>query len=363
MDYRVKNLAKVLVRYSIKAQKGDVVVVSGQAAAEPLVVAAYEELMRVGAFPVLQMQPEGIAEKFYNLAKPHHLTTLTPYQKSQIKNMTSTIRIMAETNTRSLTSVDPKKQATLSKTLRPIKDMLLKKPWVLTLFPTNAYAQDAEMSLEEFENFVYRTTFSDTEDPIRRWKKLASMQDRLIKKLAGADEVHIVGPETDLKFSVKGRKFINSAGTNNMPSGEIFTGPVETSAEGYITYDYPVCVGGKEIDGIRLVFKKGIVVEATATKNQKYLLTMLDSDPGARRLGELGIGTNRGIQQFTKNILFDEKIGGSIHLALGSSYAETGGKNVSALHWDMIKDLRKGGAIYINGKLFEKDGKFVGFKE
>jgi aminopeptidase len=164
-------------------------------------------------------------------------------------------------------------------------------------------------------------------------------------------------------MSVKGRTFINSGGTYNMPSGEVFTGPVEDSAEGHIRFDYPVCHAGREVDGVRLVFRKGRVVEASATKNEKFLLAMLDMDTGARRLGELGIGTNYGIRKFIKNILFDEKIGGSIHLALGQSYEETGGKNQSALHWDMIKDLRRGGALYLDGKVFQKNGTFVGWRQ
>ena len=170
--------------------------------------------------------------------------------------------------------------------------------------------------------------------------------------------MRLVGPDTDLTLSVAGRTFINSDGHHNMPSGEVFTGPVEDSAEGRIAFDYPVCEGGREVDGIRLVFRKGLVVEASATKNEAFLRAMLDMDPGARRLGELGIGTHFGIRRFIRNILFDEKIGGSIHLALGRSYEETGGRNRSALHWDMIKDLRRGGAIYVDGKVFQKDGRF-----
>ena len=247
----------------------------------------------------------------------------------------------------------------MAKASRPLKNKLLKKKWTLTLFPTEAYAQDAEMSLRDFEDFVYGATFSDEDDPVKAWQDLKKRQDGLISKLEGAKEVQIIGPGTDLWMSIAGRTFINSAGTHNMPSGEVFTGPVEDSAEGVIAYDYPVVNQGREIDGIRLVFEKGKVVEATATKNQDFLLKMLDMDPGARRLGELGIGTNFKIQRFIKTILFDEKIGGTIHLALGASYAETGGKNSSGLHWDMIKDLRKGGELRIDGKAIQKDGKFL----
>jgi aminopeptidase len=306
------------------------------------------------------MNPAGAAEAFYRHGKAHHFDEITPLQRALVKHLDGQIHIHSSENTRALSSVNPKLQARVSKASKPLRSVMIKKKWVVTLFPAPAHAQDADMGLSEFEDFVFSATFSNLDDPVKAWKDLKRRQDRLIQRIQGADEIRIVGPGTDLKLSVKDRTFINSPGTHNMPSGEIFTGPVETSAEGYIQYDYPVCNAGKEIDGIRLVFEKGKVVEATADKNQAFLRSMIDMDPGARRLGELGIGTNFGIQRFIKNILFDEKIGGTIHLALGQSYEETGGKNNSALHWDMIKDLRKGGALYVDGKVFQMDGKFKG---
>lgn len=358
-DPRVGNLAKILVRYSIEARKSETIGVSGDVPAEPLIVAVYEELLRAGAFPVVRMSPAGLSELFFKRGKPYHFTTLTPYQRAYARCVDATITIFAQSNTRALSNTDPRKQAILSRTMKPVSNVLRQKPWVLTLFPTDAYAQDAEMSLREFEDFVYGATFADEDNPIAAWKVLKREQDRLISKLCGADEIYIVGPETDIKLSVKNRKFINSDGHHNMPSGEIFAAPLENSAEGYIKFDYPACYSGREIDGVRLVFRQGVVVEATAKKNEKFLLAMLDTDRGARRLGELGIGTNRKIQRFTKNILFDEKIGGTVHLALGKSPLEAGGKNNSALHWDMIKDLRKGGALYVDGRVFQKDGRFT----
>jgi aminopeptidase len=255
--------------------------------------------------------------------------------------------------------LDPSLQARMAKASRPLKNKLLKKKWTLTLFPTHAYAQDAEMSLSDFEDFVYSATFSDEDKPVKAWESLKRKQDKLISKLEGAEQVEVIGPGTQLTMSIKGRTFINSAGTHNMPSGEVFTGPVEDSVEGEIQYDYPVVNQGREIDGIRLVFRKGKVVDASATKNEDFLLRMLEMDPGAKRIGELGIGTNFKIQRFIKTILFDEKIGGTVHLALGASYPETGGKNKSALHWDMIKDLRKGGELRVDGKVIQKDGQFL----
>lgn len=359
-DIRIQNLAKILVQYSVRAKSRELIAVDATTQAEPLVIAIYEELIRAGAFPVAHLAPSEASEIFFKLGKPHHFTSITPLQRARADYLDGSIYIDSSPNTRALSTVDPKKQALYSRTTKPLREKMMKKKWCITLFPTQAYAQDAEMSLSEFEDFVYSATFTDTKNPVAAWQALAKKQERLIHKLRGAHRVRLIGPETDLSFSVKGRVFINSAGHHNMPCGEIFTGPVENSAEGHIKYSYPVCHAGREVDGIRLVFRKGKVVEATAEKNEKFLNAMLDMDNGSRRLGEFGIGTNYGIQKFIKNILFDEKIGGSIHLALGQSYSETGGRNQSALHWDMIKDLRHGGAIYVDGKVFQKDGRFAG---
>lgn len=358
-DPRIRRLARTLVRYSIGARKLQTIGVSGTTAAEPLITALYEELLAVGAFPATRMTPPGHPEILLRKGKPHHFTTLTPYMRAYARCMDATIGILSDTNTRALTRTDPRRQQQIATTSKPLSNVLRKKPWCLTLFPTEAYAQDAEMSLREFEDFVYSATFCDQDDPVAGWRGLRRKQQKLISRLKGADHVRILGPGTDLTFSVKGRVFVNSDGQRNMPSGEVFTSPIENSAEGHIEYDYPVCRGGREIDGIRLVFRRGRVVEASARKNEKFLHAVLDTDPGARRLGELGIGTNDKIQQFIKNILFDEKIGGTIHLAVGVSPLDTGGHNRSAVHWDMIKDLRRGGSITVDGKVFQQDGKFV----
>jgi aminopeptidase len=358
-DPRIRNLAKTLVCYCIAARKGQTVGVSGGILAAPLFSAVYEELIVAGAFPVLTMAPDGLSAIFYRKGQNHHFTTLTSYQRAYGRCMDATISICSQSNTRALSAVDPKKQVLMSKTLKSVSEILHRKPWVITLFPTEAYAQDAEMSLRAFEDFVYEATFSDEDDPVAAWKAVAKKQDRLIARLRGTDKVRIVGSGTDITLSVKGRKFVNSAGHRNMPSGEIFAAPQEASAEGYVRFDYPVCAYGREISGVRLVFRQGEVVEAHADKHGDFLKSMLNSDPGAKRLGELGIGTNTKIQKFVKSILFDEKIGGTVHLALGRSPLDTGGKNQSAIHWDLIKDLRQGGAIYADGKVFEKNGKFV----
>jgi aminopeptidase len=230
--------------------------------------------------------------------------------------------------------------------------------WVYTIYPCPAYAQEADMSLREFEDFVYQSTFADTPNPVERWHALRDEQQRYVDWLAGRSRVEIRGPNAEIAFSVQGRKFINSSGRDNMPSGEIFTSPVENSADGWVEFSYPAIHGGREVEGVRLVFENGKVVEATAKKNEAYLLSMLDSDPGARYLGEFAIGTNYGIDRFTKLILFDEKMGGTIHMAVGNSYPESGGVNSSSIHWDMICDVRRDSEIRVDGELLYRNGEF-----
>ena len=359
MDERIRNLARTMADYCLDAQPREAFAINASEAASPLVEALHEELLRKGAWSHIKMMPDASSGAVFREGHDHHFDEVSPVEKAIVDKLAGTAAIYSSRNTRAMSGIDPDLQARLAKSSRPLKNKLLKKKWTLTLFPTDAYAQDAEMSLRDFEDFVYSATFSDEAHPVKAWQNLKKKQDHLISKLEGAEEVQIIGPGTDLRMSIKGRTFINSAGTHNMPSGEVFTGPVEDSVEGEIVYDYPVVNQGREIDGIRLVFRKGKVVEATATKNEDFLLGMLEMDPGAKRIGELGIGTNFKIQRFIKTILFDEKIGGTIHLALGASYTETGGKNKSALHWDMIKDLRKGGELRIDGKAIQKDGKFL----
>lgn len=360
-DERLGKLAELLVRYSIYAQKGEVISVEGGLECAPLAELVYEGLLKAGAYPYLRLTPASAEELFYSHGQAHHFEKVPPLLTAIARGLDGSIRISAAPNTRALSRVDPARQARYSKAIRPVREIILKKKWSLTLFPTQAYAQDAEMSLGDYEDFVFAATLCDQPNPMAAWKKQAQQQARLARRLNRARSIRIVGPDTDLTLAVKGRTFVSSCGHHNMPCGEVFTGPIEDSAEGHIRYDFPVCHAGREITDVRLVFHKGRVVEASASKNADFLAAMLDMDRGARYLGELGIGTNYGIQQFTRNILFDEKIGGTVHLAVGQSYEETGGRNQSALHWDMIKDLRRGGALYADGELLQKNGKFIKF--
>ncbi len=359
IDPRVNRLAKVLVRYCRKVKRGQVVLIAGPAAAEPLLLEVGREVLRAGGHPMYRMAPDAAPEVFYAEAGEEQLKFLPRSFLAAVREAHHLINILGETNTQTLASVDPKKQQLAEAVKRPLLELMLRKnEWTLTLFPTAAYAQDAGMGLEEFEAFVYAATRADAKDPVAAWAKARRFQEKTLVRLKRAEQVRLVAAGTDLRLSVKGRRFISCYGALNMPDGEVFTGPVETSAEGVIRYTYPVCYRGREVTDVRLEFAGGKVVKATAAKNEEFLRSMIAMDAGACRLGELGIGTNYGIARVTKRILFDEKIGGSVHLALGRSFEETGGRNKSALHWDMVCDLRDGGRLELDGKVLQEDGRF-----
>jgi aminopeptidase len=362
-DERLKKLARVLVDYSVEAGEGEQILVAGGAAAEPLTKEVYTRLLQTGAVPIPQVALQGLQELFFEHAKDIHYEKTPPITRSVYEAADAVISIMAPHNTRALAGVDPAKQRALGKRDKALQDLILSKDrWALTLFPTQALAQESEMGLEAYEDFAFEAMGLDEEDPARFWREKAEEQGRLIERLEVAREVRIVGPETDLTLSVAGRKFLNGDGKHNMPCGEVFTGPVEDSANGSIYFGIPVAVAGREVSGVRLRFEGGRVVEASAEKGEEYLHAMLDADEGARYLGEIGIGTNYGIRRATKNILFDEKLGGTVHLAVGRSYEKTGGKNDSSVHWDLICDLREGGELYADGEVLQKDGKFSGYE-
>lgn len=353
-DNRVEKLASILVRHSAGVKKGDVVLIaSSSELAKPLVLAVYREVMAAGGNPMTSISFEESQNIFYEYATPEQIAHFPAIKLFEAKNIDCIINIRASANKKALSNVDSSRIADRSKVIRPIgEEIVNKKRWVLCNFPTNALAQEADMSLAEYEDFLYGATNVD-------WGAVKKKEIKLKAALDAASEAHIVGKDTDLRLSIKGRKAIPCYGERNMPDGEVFLSPVENSAEGYIYYEMPAIYQGREVTGIRLVFKKGKVVEARADKNEEFLNTMLDTDKGARFLGELGVGTNYGIKQFSKDILFDEKIGGTVHLAVGRSYEEAGGKNHSAIHWDMIKDLRKGGSLSLDGKVIQKNGKFL----
>ena len=353
-DQRVKKLASILVHHSLGVKKGDTVLISSSSElAKPLVLEVYREVMLAGGHPQTSIAFEETANIFYSTATRDHIGNFPKVKMFEAENIDCFVTIRATANKKSLSNIDPKVLSSRSKVLRPISEEIVNnKRWILCNYPTNGLAQEADMSLEEYEDFLYGATNID-------WNRVKQKEMRLKKLLDRANEVRIAGTDTDLTLSIKGRRAIPCYGERNMPDGEVFLSPVEDSAEGYIYYEMPAIYQGREVLGIRLRFKGGKVVEAGADKNEEFLIAMLDTDKGARFLGELGIGTNYGIQKCSKDILFDEKIGGTVHLAVGRSYEEAGGKNISAIHWDMIKDLRTGGALYLDGKMIQKNGKFL----
>lgn len=352
MDQRIKKMAKLLVSYSCGVKEGDCVQICASPVSADLVLVLEEEIIKKGAYPLTHISLPGSDFIYFKYAKRKQLTNFPELTMHEIKNTQARIIIVDDINTKELASIDPKKQALRARITRPISDYIMNKiRWSVTLFPTYGLAQEAGMSLREFEDFVFSAFFADKRDPIKEWQKVSERQQELVNILDAGDKVQIVGEETDLTMSIRGRKAINCDGHYNMPDGEVFTGPIEDSVNGKIFYQaFPSIIQGKEVSGIRLEFKDGKVIKASAERNNAFLQTALNTDKGARFVGELGIGTNFGITRFIKEILFDEKIGGTVHIALGSGYPETGSVNKSAIHWDMIADLRQAGAIYIDGK-------------
>jgi len=364
-DPRYAKLAGVLVNYSVAVEKGDLVAIQGSAIAEPLLAEIYRAVLEAGAHPILRVQLPGLTEMFFKLAKQHQLKYVNPVAEFEIENLDKVISLWADSNTKSLANVDSKRQAVRSKATSKLFMRFMQREsagdlkWVGTQFPCNASAQDAEMSLEEYEDFVLKACMLHLKDPIAAWKRVHGKQKKICRQLNERKKIRVVAEGTDLTMSVEGRTWVNCDGTANMPDGEIFTGPVEDSMEGTVSFSFPAFYSGREADGVKLTFKKGKVVKATASKNEDFLHAMLDSDDGARRVGEFAIGTNYSIQKFTKNTLFDEKIGGTFHMALGASIPESGGKNESGIHWDIVNDMRSGGKIYADGKIIYKDGEFT----
>jgi aminopeptidase len=364
-DPRVETVAKILVDYSVEVRPNQLVRITGAPEGAPLILAVYRLVLERGAHPFLLAHLEGEEELLYTYASDGQLDYIPPFTKDIVEQIDAAIGIWTDVNTKQLTNTDPAKQARRSVARRPLSERFLERAakkelrWTATIHPTHAFAQDAEMSLREFEDFVYDSSLVHEPDPIKAWKKISKEQQRIVRFLNKARKIHVLGPNTDLKLGVTGRKWINCDGHENFPDGEIFTGPIEDSVNGHIRYTFPACADGREVEDVRLHFKDGKVVKATAAKNEEFLLKMLKTDKGARYVGEFSFGTNSGIQRFTKNTLFDEKIGGTIHLAIGAGYPESGSKNKSAIHWDMVCDLRKGGEVRIDDTVFLKDGKIL----
>jgi aminopeptidase len=364
-EQAVERLGTLLVDYSTGVRKGDLVLIESHELAAPLVRAVYEAVLEAGGHPEVRVAVDGLAELLLAGATDAQLDWVNPARIEEFERADVRIVLEADANTRALSGVDPARQARASRAREKLRDRYLERSaagelrWVVTLFPTNALAQEAAMSLADYERFVYGAGWLDRDDPVAEWRAFGERIGRLAEFLGARRELRVVADGTDLRVGVEGRTWIPCAGDANFPDGEIFTGPLETSLEGEIGFTYPAMFQGRAIEGIRLRFEAGEVVEASATRGEPFLREMLAIDDGARRVGEFAFGLNDAVTEFTANTLFDEKIGGTVHLALGKSYPESGGVNQSALHWDLVCDLRTASEVYADGELVYRDGRFL----
>jgi aminopeptidase len=351
-DLRCEKLASVLLNHSLKVKAGENLIIRSNANGKPLVDELYKQGVKAGLNVFTHVLINEHSKFFMENATDEQFENANIFLEAAYEKADAFVVIEAPDNVKHLSKVDSDRNMKYNKAVSPLIRKITDKRWVMTNFPTHSFAQEADMSLEEYENMLFDATLVDYQQMDREMDKIIDIFDQ-------AETVRIVGKDTDLTFSIKDRKGIKCSGANNIPDGEVFYAPITDSANGHIYYEFPAIRYGVQVDGIRLEFKDGKVVKATADKNEEFLNKMLDTDAGARFLGEFGIGLNYGIQKFIKNILFDEKIGGTIHLAVGNAYEESGGENRSIVHWDMIKELRDGGEIYVDGRLVQKNGTFI----
>lgn len=363
VDHRVENLAKLSVHYSVDVKPKERVLIRGSDLTFPLINEIYKECLLSDAYPTVLASIDTQYTHF-KYAKEHQLRYVSPTEKLHLEDTDVSLSIFCEPNPKRLSNIDAAKIRIFQDSRRNLSDIFRKRVeehrlrWTLLPYPVRAQAQEASMSIEEYEEFVYSSCLVDKKDPIAEWKRTHQQQEKICRFLNQTSEIRIVGEDTDITFKVKGRKWNNCSGKENMPDGEVFTAPIENSANGAIRFTFPGIYQGREVEDIKLTFKGGRVVKASAAKGEELLKQLLKIE-GADRIGEASIGTNYRIARFTKNMLFDEKMGGTIHMALGSSYPETGGVNKSAIHWDILKDMKKDGEIYADDTLFHKNGKFI----
>lgn len=364
-DPRVEKLADILVNYSVAVRPGDKVLVQGTGLTEPLLQEVMVKVLQAGGHPLTQVSLSRGEELTFRHASDEQLAHVPGPMRVIYETFDAIIGLRGQHNTKALSEVDPAKVVLRQRAHSDLTKLFMERAargelrWVGTLYPTQAHAQDAEMSLGDYEDFVFGACLPEMDDPLGYWERFSRWQQNVVDWLDGKEKVRVVGPDTDLTLRVAGRTFENCDGKKNMPDGEVFTGPVEDSVEGHVSFSYPAIYASREVEGVRLWFENGKVVKATSNKNEDFLLKTLDTDEGARFVGEFAIGTNKGIRRFTRSTLFDEKIGGTFHLALGRGFPETGSQNVSAIHWDMVCDLRGGGEIWVDDQLMYKDGEFV----
>ena len=362
---RLERLADVLVGYSTRVGPGDLVCIDTGPAAAPLVREIWSRVLAAGGHPHLRLDVEGAPELLLRDGTDAQIGWISPLRRSEVERADVRIAIEADVNTRANTGVDPERQAHAERAREPLRRVHFERASagdlraVVTLYPTDAAAQDADMSLTEYEDFVYRAGLLDRDDPVAEWESLGQGYERLAAWLGERREIRVVGDGTDLTLGVGGRTWIPCDGRENFPDGEVFTGPVETQVDGVVRFSYPASYAGRRVSGVELEFRGGEVVRAEAGEGETFLREMLALDDGARRAGEFSFGLNDAVTEFTGHTLFDEKIGGTVHLALGASYPESGGQVESALHWDLVCDLRSGSEVYADGELAYRDGGFL----
>jgi aminopeptidase len=365
-DLRLKKLAQVLVGYSTQVQKDDLVEIRGVTIAEPLIIELYTAVLEAGGHPIVTLRPDSLQEIFLRTASEKQLRYISPIARETVERIDVSIGIWADENTKALTGADPKRQAIASAARKELLNRFLERSakkdlrCAGTQFPCHASAQDAEMSLREYEDFVFAAGYLYKDDPTEEWRKISERQQRVVDFLNGKKEIRLRAANgTDLRAGIEGRTWINCDGHENFPDGEVFTGPLEDTTRGTVCFSFPAVYRGREVNGVVLRFENGQVVDASAEKGEEFLIEMLDQDEGARVIGEIALGCNYAVTRYTKNGLFDEKIGGTFHAALGAAYPETGAKNQSGLHWDMVCDLRQGGTVTVDGKVISENGRFV----
>jgi aminopeptidase len=364
-DVRTDRMARLLVNYSTAVKPGDWVGILGDEGSLPILRRVFEEVIKAGGNPHLMLMDDAMTRSLLKYGNDDQINWVSPMEELYYDKADVYIRVTGSHNTRGMTGIPGARMQQLAKARRPLLDKRLNRAakgemrWVGAMYPTQAFAQEANMSLEDYEDFVYGACFCDRENTVESWRELSAMQQSKVEWLKGKKQITLQGPNIDLSLSIQDRRFINCDGAYNMPDGEIFTGPVEDSVNGWVRFSYPSIVGGRSVSGIELKFEQGKVVEGHAEQNDDLLQAQLNTDAGSRYLGEFAIGTNFGINRFTGSILFDEKIGGTIHMAIGMGYPESGSKNTSAVHWDMICDMRQDSEIRVDGDLFYQNGQFV----
>ncbi|MGA9531261.1 MAG: aminopeptidase [Anaerolineales bacterium] len=358
------KLADLLVNYCNNVQPGDWALVNGDVSTLPLMREIARAVLEAGGYIDTKIGDQALSKLVFDFGNDDQLQWVSPLTKLAFEEVDVLFNLFGTRNTKHMSTVDPAKTARSQKAMKGVIETYFDRVnkgelrWVISRFPTEANAQEAEMSLEEYEDFVFRACLLEEDDPIAAWMAIREEQERVVQWLAGKEQVVVTGPRVELTMSIKDRTFINSDGKDNMPSGEVFTSPVEDSMNGWIAFSYPTILSSREVSGVRLQFDEGRIVDASAEKGEEFMLSQIDQDDGARRVGEFAIGTNYAIDRFTGDTLFDEKIGGTMHMALGRGFKKAGGKNESIIHWDMVHDMRDGSRIEVDGELLYENGEF-----